>query len=100
MSSNKPSISRTMLFNTVGSLIYYACQWFLSVVIVRISGYEQAGVLSLAMSVTASPAIIGLFNVRNYQASDLNNQYNQRTYINSRHITNLFSFIICAVMVL
>ncbi len=100
MNSNKPSISQTMLFNTVGSLIYYACQWFLSVVIVRISGYEKAGVLSLAMSVTAAPAIIGLFNVRNYQASDLNNQYNQKTYINSRHITNLFSFLICAVMVL
>lgn len=100
MESNKTSVSKSMLFNTVGSLIYYACQWCLSVVIVRISGYEKAGILSLAMSVTAAPAIIGLFNVRNYQASDLSNQYNQSTYIFSRHFTNLLSFIICAIVIL
>lgn len=87
-----------MLYNAAGSLIYYACQWFMSVVIVRISGYRDAGILSIAMSVTAAPAIIGLFNIRSYQVSDISNQYSNSVYIRSRTITNILSFVICAVM--
>lgn len=98
MGSKGNSIKKNMLFNTVGSLIYYVCQWLMSVLIVRISGYTDAGILSIAMSVTASPAIIGLFNVRSYQVSDINDQYSDGVYIRSRTFTNIFSFIICAIM--
>lgn len=89
-----------MLFNTGGSLIYYACQWFMSVVIVRISGYTDAGILSIAMSITASPAIIGLFNIRSYQVSDINHTFSDRTYLRSRTYTNILSFVICVIMTL
>ena len=97
---NKKSVQQNMIFNTVGSLIYYVCQWLMSVVIVRISGYEDAGILSLAMTVTASPAIVGLFNIRSYQVSDIDGQYSNKTYIQSRMYTNLLSYLVCLVMVL
>lgn len=89
-----------MIFNTVGSLVYYVCQWLMSVVIVRISGYEDAGILSLAMTVTAAPAIVGLFNIRSYQVSDIEGQYSDATYLRSRVTTNLLSYIVCLFMVL
>jgi O-antigen/teichoic acid export membrane protein len=89
-----------MIFYTLGSMIYYGCQWLMTVVIVRISGYEAAGVLATALAVCAAPAIVSLFNVRNYQVSDLNGQYSFATYTNARHCTNVLAYVICFGIVL
>lgn len=93
------SVKKNMLFNTVGSLVYYVCQWLPTVLIVRLSGYSDAGILSIAMSVTAAPAIIGLFNMRSYQVSDIQEVYNNDAYIKSRTVTNVLSFFVCTIMV-
>ncbi len=92
------SVRANMLFNTAGSVIYYFCVWLTSVLIVRLSGFEDAGILSVAMTVTASPAIAGLFNIRSYQVSDLTGEYADRAYIRSRILTNIFSLVICIVL--
>lgn len=94
------TVQQNMLFNTVGSLIYYVCQWLISVIIVRVSGFGDAGLLSLAMSATAAPAIVGLFNVRSYQVSDMDGQYTDREYMRSRVYTNVLSVVACLVVVL
>lgn len=94
------SVRTNMIFNTVGSTVYYFCVWLASVIIVRLSGFVDAGLFSLAMTVTNSPAVIGLFNMRNYQASDLNGQYTDKTYLTSRTVSNTISFVICLIMVL
>lgn len=94
------TVQENMLFNTVGSLIYYVCQWLMSVIIVRLSGFGDAGLLSLAMSATAAPAIIGLFNVRSYQVSDMKGQYTDKEYMRSRVYTNILSVIACLAVVL
>lgn len=97
--NQQTSIQKNMLFNTAGSLVYYFCQWLLSIVIVRISGYEAAGVFGIATTLTASPAILALFNVRNYQVSDLQGQYTTHTYVRSRRYTNLLAYVVCMCMV-
>lgn len=94
------TVQQNMLFNTMGSLIYYVCQWLMSVIIVRLSGFGDAGFLSLAMSATAAPAIIGLFNVRSYQVSDMKGQYTDKEYLRSRVYTNILSVIACLAVVL
>lgn len=94
------TVQQNMLFNTIGSLIYYVCQWLMSVIIVRLSGFGDAGLLSLAMSATAAPAIIGLFNVRSYQVSDMKGQYTDKEYLRSRVYTNILSVIACLAVVL
>lgn len=99
-STGKMSVQRNMLFNTVGAMVYYACQWLLTILIVRMSGYFDAGILSVAMSVTASPGIIGLFNMRNFQVSDIRGQFTDKTYIRSRLYTNILSYVVCIVMVI
>ena len=41
-----------MAWYSAGSITYLACQWMLSVVVVRLSsGFDDAGVLALAMAI-------------------------------------------------
>ena len=48
-----------MIWNSIGSMTYLACQWFTTIFVVRLSsGYDDAGLLSLAMSVVG---IFGTF---------------------------------------
>ncbi|GHU40879.1 hypothetical protein FACS1894111_02260 [Clostridia bacterium] len=91
---------QNMIFNTAGSLVYFAALWLLSVLIVRISGFFDAGLLSLAMSATAAPAVVSLFNIRSFQVSDLVGEYQDQEYIRSRHYTNALSFLVCVLIVL
>lgn len=92
------SLQQNIIYNTVGSLVYYISQWVMTVLIVRMSGFNNAGILSLAMSVTAAPGIIGLFNIRSYQVSDINSQFSNRVYFVSRIFTSALSFVICAII--
>lgn len=97
---NQKSITRNMLFNTVGSIIYYFSVWLITIFLVKFSGFEETGIFSLATSITAAPAIIGLFNIRSFQVSDLKDVYTDKTYIDSRKVTNVISFVICFILVL
>lgn len=85
-----------ILWNTVGNAFYLICQWLLNVVVVRLSGnYIDAGILSLSVSITNIFGTLALFNIRNYQVSDLINRYSQSDYIAHRIITSSFSLIFC-----
>ena len=94
-------LTNNIIWNTVGNIFYLGCQWLLSVIVVRISGsYADAGVLSLAMSVTGIFVILSGFNVRNYQVSDLENRYTQADYQAHRCITCIVGFVLCMVFAL
>lgn len=88
-----------MLFNTAGSAVYFACQWFLIILIVRMADYAEAGVFSLATSITASPVFIALYGMRNYQVSDINGEYSNATYFISRILSSILAFFVCMAMV-
>ena len=55
MKSNRAeglSLKQNMLWNSFGSLTYLGCQWLITILVVRLAdGYDDAGTLSLAMSV-------------------------------------------------
>lgn len=95
------TVARNIMWNTIGSLFYLACQWLLSVVVVRFStDYGDAGVLSLAMSITNIFAIVALFNVRNYQVADSSSLYSTTDYVTHRLITCALALVTCAIFVL
>ena len=89
-----------MLWNTVGSVFYLACQWLLSVVVVRVGSYSDAGILSLAMSVTNIFATVALFNVRNFQVSDTDGEFSDGEYVAHRHLTCISSLLLCVIFVI
>ena len=96
----QPSLKKNMLWNTVGSVFYLACQWLLSVVVVRVGSYSDAGILSLAMSVTNIFATVALFNVRNFQVSDTDGEFSDGEYVAHRHLTCISSLLLCVIFVI
>ena len=86
-----------IFYNSFGTMFYYGCQWLTTILIVRLSGYQDAGNYSLAMTFTAAFAIFALFNTRQYQVSDVKGEYSDKTYIASRYIAMGAAFLICAI---
>jgi len=94
------TVASNIAWNTAGNIFYLGCQWLLSVVVVRISGsYAEAGILTLAISVTNIFAVLATFGVRNYQVSDVTEKYAQSDYISHRVLTCSAAMGLCAVFV-
>lgn len=99
MEDKKMSIKTSILWNTWGSLVYLGCQWLLSVLVIRISGFENSGILTLAMSITNMFYSVAVYGMRTFQVADTENEYGQGTYVISRIVTGLTAFILCAAFV-
>ena len=84
-----------MAWNTFGNIIYCICQWIITILVVRFASYEEAGYLGLAMTTTSTFATISLFNMRNYQVSDVKNEFSPNEYVGSRILTTTFAVICC-----
>lgn len=96
MDTDKRSIKSNFLWNTFGAVFFLACQWLITVLVVRFSsGYTEAGILSLAMSITNVFTVIALFNVRNYQVSDTENSFSQSEYLAFRIVTVTIALLLC-----
>lgn len=75
-------------YNTVGNLVYMVALWLISSVLtVRLSGFEDAGVFSIAMSVGNIFFFIAMYGMRSFQASDSLYQYSPQDYFTVRWIT-------------
>lgn len=84
------------LYNASGNAIYLACKWLITVVVVRFSnGFEDAGSLALAMSITSIFYFFATYSIRNYQVTDITNEFSIDTYVTTRIITILASFVLC-----
>lgn len=92
----RQSITTNILWNTAGNIFYLGCQWLLSVVVVRISGsYTDAGILTLAISITNIFSTLAAFSIRNYQVSDIGGKYHQSDYISHRIVTCSVAMALC-----
>lgn len=103
------SDKENIIFNAVGSLIYLGCQWFLTVLVVRLcSGLDYAGNLALAMSIANIFVPFAQYRMRTFQVSDVNHQYSTGEYFGFRFLTvsialfgsMLYSFFTCAASAL
>lgn len=91
------NMKKNMLWNAFGNIVYLGLQWIVTVMVTRISGYGDAGVLSLAMSISATFQTIALFGIRSYQVSDVNGKYSDSEYVMFRAVTCTAAMIICMV---
>lgn len=89
------TIRENIAWNSIGSSIYLLCQWLCTVFVVRLAGFEQAGYLSLAISLSNPFICIANYGMRSYQVSDTEEADNDRTYILSRMISCATSFALC-----
>lgn len=91
----KVNMKKNVIWNTVGNIFYCACQWLITVLVVRIDSFEASGYLSLAMTTSSSFSAISLFGMRHFQVSDVNEEYSSREYYGSRIISCVIAQIAC-----
>ena len=66
------SMRANIIWNSVGSMVFLACQWLTTVLVVRLSdGYGAAGLLSLVMSVVGTFSTFAMYKMGTYQVSDV-----------------------------
>lgn len=93
--NDKDQIRRNALWNAFGNLVYLGLQWLITIFVVRIGGYVDAGYLSLALSVSGTFQNVSHFGIRNYQVSDITQKYTDGDYISVRLITCFISILLC-----
>ena len=93
------SVKVNMLWNSIGSMTYLACQWLTTVVVVRLSSgsFDGAGLLSLAMSVVGVFGAFANYKMGTYQLSDIKRENTLSEYMAFRCLTLAGSFIACIV---
>ena len=86
-----------MIYNSIGIGFYTTCQWLITILIVRIAGFESAGIYSVAISFTNIFFVLSSFGVKAYQVSDINKKFDDNIYLSSRVITCVLAFLLCCV---
>lgn len=88
---------RNAAYNSFGTFFYFFCQWLLTILVVRLSGYEDAGIFSLSISITNVFYCISLYGMRNYQVSDITGRFTDSDYIYIRLLTIAISLLLFAI---
>lgn len=92
----KLSLKKNMLWNATGSLCNLGCQWFMTVIIVRLSdNYADAGLFALAMSVYGIFLPIAQYRMYIIQISDTEGKHTPGEYLAFRIITCLIALVLC-----
>lgn len=86
-------IRQNMLWNIAGSMGFIAAQWLMTICIVHLAGYSEAGYLSLGLSLTNIFTNIAYFCIRNFQVSD-EGVYSQSIYVTHRLAASAAAFLL------
>jgi hypothetical membrane spanning protein len=86
-------VKNSIIYNTVGTFFYFFCQWAITVLVVKIGGYSNSGILSITISMTNIFYMISMYGVRSFQVSDIKNEYKDGDYLFVRLITSAVSLI-------
>lgn len=101
MPEKQLSIKANMIWNSVGSMTYLGCQWLVTIFVVRLSsGYDAAGLLSLAMAVTGIFGTFANYKMGTYQISDINRENTLAEYLGFRCFMLTVAAVACAVYAL
>ena len=86
-----------MLWNSIGSLTNLGCQWLITILIVRLSsGYDAAGIYSLAITTYNIFGSIAQYKMYTYQISDVNRENSTGEYLAFRFITSTGALVLCS----
>lgn len=97
MEEKKLSMKQNVIYNTIGSFFYLACQWLITILVVHLGDFKMAGDLTIAISLSNTFSTIANFGMKNYQVSDTKNQYSASEYVSTRVVTCAVAIIIAVV---
>ncbi|MGN0240269.1 MAG: lipopolysaccharide biosynthesis protein [Candidatus Weimeria sp.] len=90
-------MKKDIAWNTFGNIFYGFCTWVITILVVRMGSFTDAGYLSLAMTTSSTYNAIALFAMRNYQITDSGHLYSDSEYVSSRIISCLAAYVFLAV---
>lgn len=89
------SVRQNMIWNMAGSVVGMACQWLISIIVVRLAtDLSSAGLYSLAMSVFAIFSPIANFGMYTYIVTDMEERNSPGEYITISLFTSLAAIFI------
>ena len=100
MEENQVSVKKNIVWNSVGTFVMFFCQWLMMVLVVRLSGYADSGILSLSVSCGNVFLIIAAFGVKTFQVSDIKDQYRDGDYYGTKLCTIALTVVIGLVWTL
>lgn len=96
MMNNRPLRSKNpTALHTAGFFLLFAAQWLISVLLVRLGGYYDAGIFSLAMTISNVFAFIANFGIRSYLLTDVHGKYSPRQYRGARLLSAGIAVLLC-----
>jgi len=90
---SKLSLRKNIIWNSSGSFVYLFFQWLVNYLVVLLLGFEDAGLFSLAISITSVAFAFALYGVRGYQVSDIARKYSDKSYTITRLVTCLLAIV-------
>ncbi len=81
--------------HSVGAFVLLFGQWLISILLVRLGGYEDAGLFALAMSISNVFAHFANYGIRTYQISDTKGEFTQNQYQIASWVTIAASYVLC-----
>ena len=91
-------VKNNIIYNTIGTFFYFFCQWAITVLVVKLGGYSNGGILSITISITNIFYMISMYGVRSFQVSDIKNRYKDGDYLLLRIITSIISSIFFGIV--
>ena len=79
--NKKVSLKENALWYTLGTLCSSCSNVLLMIYVTRILGVDQAGVFSIAYSIAQLMLTIGWFSTRQFQVSDIDEEYSFSDYL-------------------
>lgn len=93
MIESNSEVKNSIIYNTVGTFFYFFCQWAITVLVVKLGGYSNGGILSITISMTNIFYMISMYGARSFQVSDIKGEYQDGDYFLLRVVTSIFSLI-------
>ena len=100
MNKKEVSVRRNIVWNSIGTFVMFFCQWLMMVLVVRLSGYADSGILSLSISCGNVFLIIAAFGVKTYQVSDVSGRYQAGQYYAAKIFSIAMTLIVALVWAL
>lgn len=92
--------SKQAMLHAAGAVVLMFAQWLISVILVRLDGYETAGIFSLAMSISNVFSAFAFYNWRNFRVTDIEEEFEQGQYISASLTTILISAIVFSIYII
>ena len=95
LKDDKNILRKSAVWNLISSIEYSLQSAVLMLIVTRVNGLYDAGVFTIAYTLTQMMATIGSYGMRSFQVSDIKKEYSFGSYLTSRIVSIFAMIVIC-----